>query len=212
MATLTGENSWKQVPLIVHCTPKSIIHKKNPETGERGDDQPIEGRFLEIQVDQSLKNPDKIRSGEAQADSNPFLNSEKQRWTDKTTGEDREITSHRKWYSEAQYQKMLAAGKSVAIDEPNGIGQGELISLKADLGRSVQTKDVIVMTTHAMSPGSNPQFGKNTLQKQREVTQAARDYRDAQRAAEREAVSDGKEVAVEEPVVTAEVEADQPEM
>ena len=64
MANLHGKGAFENVSLIVKLPAKGTIPAAD---GKKG------ARFLEIQVDQSLRNPDKVASGESKADTNPYL-------------------------------------------------------------------------------------------------------------------------------------------
>lgn len=184
MATLRGQGAFQGVNLIVHAPEKGAVVKEGKEVG----------RFLDVQVDQSLKNADKVKSGEAKADSNPHLASYEAKGKNGNT-----FVSHRIFYSESQFNAMKdAAGKKAATLE-NG---DSVYGIQADLTKNAKGQ-LVVNTEHDMKPTHNPHFGKNVLDKQASVTKAAKDVRAAERAAQAETAA---------PEATAKVEAEGPEM
>jgi hypothetical protein len=189
MATLRGQGAFQGVNLIVHAPAKGVVMKDGKETG----------RFLDVQVDQSLKNADKVKSGEAQADSNPHLASYEAKGKQGNT-----FVSHRVFYSEKQMEAIkAAAGKKVATLE-NG---DAVYGIKADVMKNSKGQ-LLINTEHDMTPSKNPYFGKNVLDKQNAVTGAAKEYRTAQRAAEAEA----KTPEVEAEAQAKEAENDAPDV
>ena len=68
MAILRGQGAFKDVNLIVFAPTNGSGKSKDGKTN---------GKYLDVQVDQSLKNPDKVLTGEVQADTNPHLTSRK---------------------------------------------------------------------------------------------------------------------------------------
>lgn len=184
MAILRGQGAFTQRDLLVHCAPKSVVYEKD-EDGKPTDT--IKGRYLDIQIDQSKLDPEKVASGKQAADTNPYLCSEKKHFKDPNTGNEVDFVSHRTFYSESQYQAMKdAADKKVAtVAEPKG-GEGEVLGIVADLGKpNSKSRDVIVRTDRPMSALKHAHFGKNILEKQAAVTMAAKDLRDKQRADEK---------------------------
>lgn len=165
------------------------------------------GQYAEIQVDQSRMNPDKIRTGEKKAQTNPYLASKKVEGVNPKTKEHYEYTNHQRFYQASQIDAMVkAAGKkSVQVKDVNGKDH-TVLGITANL---VNTKDhsLVVDTSKPMAPTKNPYFGKNVLDKQKAVTEAARDFADAQRNAQKNAPTADKEV-----VAQAEAQAEQPEV
>lgn len=171
MATLKGQGAFKGVNLIVHAPAKSVVPDKDK-------DGAIKGRYLDVQVDQSLKNADKVKDGKSPADSNPHLASYSKDHPNGGT-----YVDHRIYYSESQYQKMVeAAGKKVTTLE-NG---DTVLGITADVRKNVQGQ-LIVATDKGMTATKNPHFGKTVLDKQASVTAAAREHRTAVREAQAEA-------------------------
>lgn len=171
MATLRGQGAFKGVNLIVHAPAKSVVPDKDK-------DGAIKGRYLDVQVDQSLKNADKVKDGKSPADSNPHLASYSKDHPNGGT-----YVDHRIYYSESQYQKMVeAAGKKAATLE-NG---DTVLGITADVRKNAQGQ-LIVATDKDMTATKNPHFGKTVLDKQAAVTAAAKEHRTAVREAQAEA-------------------------
>lgn len=171
MATLRGQGAFKGVNLIVHAPAKSVVPDKDK-------DGAIKGRYLDVQVDQSLKNADKVKDGTSSADSNPHLASYSKDHPNGGT-----YVDHRIYYSESQYQKMVeAAGKKAATLE-NG---DTVLGITADVRKNAQGQ-LIVATDKDMTATKNPHFGKTVLDKQASVTAAAKEHRTAVREAQAEA-------------------------
>lgn len=212
MATLKGKDSWKDVPLIVTCHENGILYNKNEKTGERDPEAGVYGRYLTVQVDQSLLDPEKVRSGEKPADPNPYLNTERKTWQD-DKGEDRSFTDHSKFYHESVYQQMLAAAskgpkgdgkakKVASIETPRG-AKMEILGIRGNLGKDSRTKEMFVLSgeDYPIVCNTNPKFGQTVLERQKAVTSAARDYRDAQREASKSAPAAEVEAQAEIPTV-----------
>lgn len=208
MATLTGEGAFNGVNLIVSRVRGHEYTDK--ESGE------VKAVYLDVQVDQSLKSPDKILEGKAQADTNPHLVSNKT-VSKNAKGEDFEWVDHRARYAASQFDKIVAAaGKKTATIETTKEIDGEtktivtdVYGIQGDLMTSTNNKtgrkELLINTAKPMSATKNPRFGKSVLERQEAVIDAARSYRDAQKAAQAEA---GVEVETQ---AQAEAEA-QPEM
>lgn len=158
----------------------------------------IRGYYAEVQLDQSLYKPDKVRSGEVQVDANPYLASHEQSHPNGGT-----FVQHKEFYQKSQVDAMLAATKkTVEIDGKTVFGiQADITPVKGTDGKTT----MIINTSQEMGPSKNPYFGKNVLDKQAAVTTAAKEARDAQRAAQKEAPEAQAEA-------TAEVEAETPEV
>ena len=192
MATLRGEGAFKGVNLIVHAPKNGQVVKPDEKTGK----DVYRGAYLDVQVDQSLKNADKVKAGEAQADSNPHLASFPAKGKDGTN-----FVSHRVFYNASQVAKIKeAAGKKAATLE-NG---DEVYGVKADVFANAK-KQLLINTTHDLAASKNPRFGKTVLDKQNAVTLSAKAVR-AQERAEAE-LSDASEVVPE-----AEAAEDTPEV
>lgn len=176
MATLRGQGAFKGVNLIVHAPAKSVVPDKDK-------DGAIKGRYLDVQVDQSLKNADKVKDGKSPADSNPHLASYSKDHPNGGT-----YVDHRIYYSESQYQKMVeAAGKKAATLE-NG---DTVLGITADVRKNAQGQ-LIVATDKDMTATKNPHFGKTVLDKQASVTAAAKEHRTAVREAQAEAQAEAE--------------------
>ena len=94
MADLRGTGGFQNVNLIVHKSEKAVVEK----------DGVLKGAYLDISVDQSLKNPEKVRTGEATADTNPHLVSFK-----KPHPNGGEYVSHTVFYAQSQIDAMETA-------------------------------------------------------------------------------------------------------
>ena len=195
MATLRGQGAFKGVNLIVHAPAKSVVPDKDK-------DGAIKGRYLDVQVDQSLKNADKVKDGKSPADSNPHLASYSKDHPNGGT-----YVDHRIYYSESQYQKMVeAAGKKAATLE-NG---DTVLGITADVRKNAQGQ-LIVATDKDMTATKNPHFGKTVLDKQAAVTAAAKEHRTAVREAQAEAPAQAQAEAQNE-AETPFTEAEGPEV
>lgn len=173
MATLKGEGAFKGNNLIVHAPANAVLHEDKNDKNS-----PIKGRFLDVQVDQSLFPADKVATGEKSADTNPHLSS-----VQKDHPNGGIYVSHRTYYSEAQFQAITdAAGKKAATLE-NG---DTVYGITADVMKNAKG-DLIINTKQPMSPTNNPFFGKNVLDKQAAVTDAAKAFKETERAAAKEA-------------------------
>lgn len=186
MATLKGKGAFQNVNLIVHKPHNAVVEKDGKNVGA----------FLDVSVDQSLKNPDKIKIGKAEADTNPHLASHTQEHPNGGT-----YVSHRVFYAQSQLDAMKeAAGKKAATLE-NG---DEVYGVQADVMKNAKGQ-LIVNTAKDMGPTKNPYFGKTVLDKQEATILAAREYRDTKIEASRTA-------QVEPEVETEAPEMDQPEV
>ena len=195
MATLRGQGAFKGVNLIVHAPAKSVVPDKDK-------DGAIKGRYLDVQVDQSLKNADKVKDGKSPADSNPHLASYSKDHPNGGT-----YVDHRIYYSESQYQKMVeAAGKKAATLE-NG---DTVLGITADVRKNAQGL-LIVATDKDMTATKNPHFGKTVLDKQASVTAAAKEHRTAVREAQAEAQAQA-EAAAQNEAETPFTEAEGPDV
>jgi hypothetical protein len=198
MANLHGKGAFENVSLIVKLPAKGVI----PATdGKKG------AFFLEIQVDQSLRNPDKVASGESKADTNPYLVS-----YDKEHPNGGKYVSHRDKYWENQFKAIEAAAKDPDPKDPKHpndkivtLDNGDKIyGIQASLTKNARG-NLMIDTTKPMSRTRNPYFGRNTLEKQEAVTKAAKDAR----AASREAAKAAPE---KENVAEAENQVEEPEV
>lgn len=194
MATLKGKGAMQGVNLIAKIG--AAVHDK--ETGE------IKGHFVEVQVDQSLKKPDKILDGTSMADSNPYLSSVEQQHPNGGT-----YVSHMKYYSESQIDAMRAGAGKKSFTAPDAKGQEhEVLGIKANVMKASDGA-LIVNTKAPIEPTSNPHFGRTVFEKQAAVTKAAKQARAArieankaaqtEKAAEVEGVEAEAAVEVEEP-------------
>ena len=198
MANLHGKGAFENVSLIVKLPAKGTIPAAD---GKKG------ARFLEIQVDQSLRNPDKVASGESKADTNPYLVS-----YDKEHPNGGKYVSHRDKYWENQFKAIEAAAKDPEPKDPKHpndkivtLDNGDKIyGIQASLTKNARG-NLMIDTTKPMSRTRNPYFGRNTLEKQEAVTKAAKDAR----AASREAAKAAPE---KENVAEAENQVEEPEV
>lgn len=183
MANLHDKNAFTDRSLIV-TVQKELDNDK--------------GAFLIAQIDQSLKSPEKVASGEAKADSNPYLNSAEKTFQGKD-GNDINYIDHSQYYSKGQLDAMRAVAKSTTIEGK------EVLGINASLMRNAK-KEILINTKKDLGPTKNPHFGAPVLSSQEAVTSAAKvakAQKDAAKAASKEA-----EVAVEAPeVAEAEPEA-----
>lgn len=192
MANLRGSGSMTQRNLIVD------VYKKNKVVDKEGQ---TKGYYIDAQIDQSMKNPDKVRQGEAgkQApDANPHLVSNKK----ESKFDKGEYVDHRFYVTEGQLNQMYeAAGgaKGKTFKENEGTENERLImGIQADLIMN-KDKEVVINTKKPMGPSKNPHFGRPVLEKQEAVTAAKKEYNASvkeQRAKEAEAEAQ-QEVEVE---------------
>lgn len=177
--------------------PYSFIVIANEAKVSKNEKGEIIGRYLTVQEDQSLKKPDKVRTGEAEAQTNPYLN---ERYSDTMKRKE-----HSVFYYEKQYQAMKkAAGKKSFIADRNG-AELEVFGIQAELGygkeavrgkndevkkddkgKTITKQIVIIDTSKPMTPTKNIYFGKTVLDKQAAVTQAAKEYAATQKEAAKE--------------------------
>lgn len=189
MANLRGKGAFEDVSLIVKLPAKGTLP---------GKDSKQSARFLEIQVDQSLKNPAKVASGESKADSNPYLVS-----YNKTNPQTNSAyTSHRDKYWESQFESIEKAAGDKAVTLDNG---DKLYGITASLTKNAHG-NLIVDTNKSMGPTKNPRFGANVLDKQAAVTKAAKEVRAKEREADKqadapEATAEAQEPTAEQPEV-----------
>lgn len=165
MAILRGQGAFKDVSLIVFAPTNGSGKSKDGKTN---------GKYLDVQVDQSLKNPDKVLTGEAQADTNPHLTSRK---VQHPSGG--EYVSHRVFYKQSQLEAIAnAAGKNYT-HEINGEKPGTVYGVCASLLKNAKG-ELLIDTSKEMTHTKNPKFIKTILERQAAVTTAAREFRDAQ--------------------------------
>lgn len=195
MANLHGKGAFENVSLIVKLPAKGTVPAADGKQG---------ARFLEIQVDQSLRNADKVASGESKADTNPYLVS-----YNKEHPDGGKYVSHRDKYWENQFEAIEAAAKDPEPKDPKHpndkivtLDNGDKIyGIQASLTKNARG-NLMIDTTKPMSRTRNPYFGRNTLEKQEAVTQAAK----SERAVAREAAKSAPEKEA-----TAENQMEEPE-
>lgn len=190
MANLKGAGAHKDVNLLIEVS----------NSNERG-------KFLIAQVDQSLKNPDKVREGASVADPNPYLSSK-----EKTLENGDKFVDHGVFYQNSQIEKMEAVAKKVEVDGKTYLGLKASVFPNAGDGEKSKPKfdELVIDTSKPMAATDNPRFGKTTPEKQANVQAAARDFRAAQREAKAkniEAQAEAQEATMETPSV----EIEQPE-
>ena len=165
MAILRGQGAFKDVNLIVFAPTNGSGKSKDGKTN---------GKYLDVQVDQSLKNPDKVLTGESQADTNPHLTSRK---VQHPSGG--EYVSHRVFYKQSQLEAIAnAAGKNYTR-EIKGEKPGTVYGVRASLLKNAKG-ELLIDTSKEMTHSKNPKFTKTILERQAAVTTAAREFRDAQ--------------------------------
>ena len=165
MAILRGQGAFKDVNLIVFAPTNGSGKSKDGKTN---------GKYLDVQVDQSLKNPDKVLTGEAQADTNPHLTSRK---VQHPSGG--EYVSHRVFYQQSQLEAIAnAAGKNYTRGI-KGEKPGTVYGVRASLLKNAKG-ELLIDTSKEMTHSKNPKFTKTILERQAAVTTAAREFRDAQ--------------------------------
>lgn len=183
MANLRGKGALQDVSIIFE------IAGKNEK-----------GAYVIAQIDQSLKNPDKVREGKSIADTNPHLNSREVEHPNGGT-----YVDHGKFYQQSQIDKMLAGAKEAKTADGKSF-YGALVNLGIN-----KDKEIYINTAKDIGPTKNPQFGANTLEKQEAVRAAARDYA-AQKRAEKTKDVQAQAEAVEPTVEAPEAGMEQPEV
>lgn len=182
MAYLRGKGAFSNRSLIVTSSKAGIVYEDKTKKDV------IKGRFLDVQVDQSLMNPDKVREGKGPEagketksgamtiapQTNPHLVSNE---VDHPNGGT--YVNHRTYYTEEQYQSMAKAAGKKSFETDKG---DQVLGIQANLTKNAKN-ELIVNTAKPMSATRNAHFGKNVLEKQDAVTKAAREFRDAQREA-----------------------------
>lgn len=160
MVKLQGKGAFQGVNMIVHVPDNGII---------KGEDGKPVAYYLDAEVDQSLKKPDKVAENGAQTD--PHLVA--------TRSQDKQghyWTSHRSWYSAKQADAIMKAAGNKVVDEP---GVGKAYGVKADVFANVK-KQLVINTSKEMGPSDNRFFGKTTLENQAKVTKAAQELQNSQ--------------------------------
>jgi hypothetical protein len=163
--------------------PMNLLIEMNPSRVQKDNNGAIVARYLTVQVDQSLRNPDKVRDGSSpvapgQVDSNPYLAS-----ATKTGKNGSEYVEHAVNYKESQYQKMLeaAGNKKTVVSKTKADGTAfdvEVLGVKGIVTFN-SAKLGILNTAAPMEASTNPRFGKTILSKQAAVTAAAKEVREA---------------------------------
>ena len=165
MAILRGQGAFKDVNLIVFAPINCFGKSKDGKTI---------GKYLDVQVDQSMKNPDKVLTGEVQADTNPHLTSHKAYHP--IGGE---YVSHRVFYKQSQLEAIVnAAGKNYTR-KIKAKKSGTVYGVRASLLKNAKG-ELLIDTSKEMTHSDNPKFTKSILERQAAVTTAAREFRDAQ--------------------------------
>lgn len=185
-----GKGSMTQQSLIVHMPPNGIVYAKDKEGNPT---KGIKGRYLDIQLDQSLRKPEKIAQGQVKGiQKDPHLTNANAHFKAKD-GKTKYFTSHREFYSTEQIDKMQkAAGKKIVTGKDKSVTMGITANIM-----SKAPGHFIINTSKEMGPTKNPYFGKNIMEKQDAVTKAMQDYSnkqyEAQKAAEKTADKPAKE-------------------
>lgn len=165
MAILRGQGAFKDVNLIVFAPTNGSGKSKDGKTN---------GKYLDVQVDQSLKNPNKVLIGEAQADTNPHLASRK---VQHPSGG--EYVSHRVFYKQSQLEAIANAAGQNYTREITGEKPGTVYGVRASLLKNAKG-ELLIDTSKEMTHTKNPKFTETVLERQAAVTTAAREFRDAQ--------------------------------
>lgn len=156
MATIHGYKSLENKNLIVY---RSF-----------NDNAPSGMCTLTVQVDQSLLNFEKVKTGEKKADSNPYLT---------TMTLKNGFVTHALRYTEKQFEQIKkAAGdniRNVSLSQCSRKATGQIYGINASL--VITENGFAIDTTKPMTETKNHWFGMNTLVKQNEVTKAAKEYR-----------------------------------
>lgn len=190
MANLRGKGAHKDVSVIFE------VMGKNDK-----------GAFVNVQVDQSLKNPDKVRDGSSVADTNPYLVSREVEHPQGGT-----YVDHSLFYQNSQLEQMMDVAKETAKPDGKAIYgiKASVFPQKGENGKPDFSR-LVIDTSKPMEQTANPRFGKNTWENQMAVQEAARDAAKEKRAervkniqAEAEnqgAEMEAPEMAVDEPEV-----------
>lgn len=181
MVKLRGKGSLQAQSLIVSL-PKNgeYIAKKGPNKGK------LAGYFADVQLDQTLKNPDHVKDGKTAAQTDPHLVSSRVKY--EKGGKTQYSTNHRIFYSKSQVDKMREAANAVKKGAKGKVQQYgdpekdpkhavEVLGIKADLIPT--NKGLVVNTSKPMEPTGNYTFGKNILERQNAVTKAAQAHENA---------------------------------
>lgn len=186
MANLKGQGSHKDVSLIVE-----VMH---------GNDK---GKFLTVQIDQSLKNPESVRSGKSTADTNPYLVSKE---VEHPNGG--KYVSHMAFYQNSQIDKILAAAKEAKLPDGKSIyGLKATVFPQVGEDKKPNFNALVIDTKKPMEATANPRFGKTTLEKQAAVMSAAKDHAKAEKAAmskKIETEAEQQKALMENPEIVAE--------
>ena len=177
MANLRGQ-STKGHSLIVE-----MGGIKEPTVNEKGEVTNQGGQFLTVQIDQSLKNPDKVKTGQSKADPYPFLNTKDE---PSIKGDGSTYKNHQKFYSASQIEKIRENAKATTVNR-NG-KDVEVLGIKADLVQLGKGEGYLINTKNPIEATANPRFGKTVLDKQEAVVTAANEYSHSQREARTEAL------------------------
>ena len=192
MAYLRGKGQFNDVPLIVNFPAKGRV------SGKDGNEDAI---YLEIQVDQSLRNPDKVAKGDVKKgegivpiQTNPYLVS-----YDKPHPDGGTYVAHRDRYWPNQLEKIekAATASDPKLSKIVKCDNGDVLyGIRANLMQNTRG-NLVIDTSKEIKISDNPHFGKNILDKQAAVTKAAKAYRDATRDSKSKAKS-GKEAKAAE--------------
>lgn len=178
-----GKGALNDVSLIVTIPEEGYEVQKNEK---------LTGKMIEVQVDQSLMNPEKVEKGEQQkagmdryvktgeaqniADTNPYLESKTVKVEKGADGKPFEFVTHNSFYSVEQVEDIIkAAGDKKFEADING-KKCSVLGVKANLLFS--NGKTVINTKKPMAPTANKQFGKEILAKQEAVTKAAKTFRD----------------------------------
>lgn len=168
-----------------------IVEVKNRAYNKDGS---LRGAYVDVQLDTSLYNPETVRETGADKDGNPItVGNPHLTSIRKERGDGKGMyTDHTVFYQASQLDGLLKAAQSSKIDKVVRDEKGEVkvMGVQASLVPCTQKIDgknttvgLVIDTSKPMSATRNPQFGKNTLEKQQAVHDALNDFKQKERQA-----------------------------
>ena len=205
MINLKGKGAMTDRSLIVTIPDNGVVmDKKDPHR--------VLGHFVDVQLDQTMKHAESVRTGKSEAQTDPHLVGQYTKFKGKD-GKQHGFTNHRIFYSESQIDKMREAASNVPKNHKPKIQKyphSYVLGIKASL--TPTGKGVIVNTSKPMAPTANPTFGKNIIERQDAVTQAAKAHaNDVYKASKAEQKDPVKSAATAAPAKDTGKNADGPE-
>lgn len=172
MIDLKGKGSHTDRSLIVTIPDNGKkMSKKDPNK--------VVGYFVDVELDQTLKNKDKVKEGKSTAQTDPHLVSTPVQYKGKD-GKTKYATNHRTFYTADQVDKMRKAAKAVEKNHKPKVqmyGKDEVLGIKASITST--NHGYIINTAKPMAATDNYTFGKNIKERQNAVTGAAKDHEKA---------------------------------